>query len=78
VEYRITLKYFIIILLCSIDEVCPEQRREFLDFKYKHNFVRDVLFNIFRHAGLSAKSKASVNFLTDKQEGRYRLSGGRM
>jgi len=39
--------------------------KELPDFKYKHVFVRDVLFNIFRRAGVSVKKEASVNFLTD-------------
>jgi hypothetical protein len=35
--------------------------------------VRDVLFDIFRRAGISVKKEAPVNFLTDPQEGRSTL-----
>jgi hypothetical protein len=43
------------------------------DFKYKHDFVRDVIFNIFRRAGISVKKEVPVNFLTNQQEGRSTL-----
>jgi hypothetical protein len=39
--------------------------RELLGFKYRHDFVRDILFDIFRRAGVFVKKEASVNFLTD-------------
>jgi hypothetical protein len=53
--------------LFSIDEVCPVCRkacldkfgehavhcRELSDFKYRHDFVRDVLCDIFQRAGIS-------------------------
>ncbi|KAK2380389.1 hypothetical protein QL285_068089 [Trifolium repens] len=69
--------------LFLMDEVCPVYRkacldnfgehivhcRELSDFKYSHDFVRDVLFDVFKRAGISAKKEASVNFLTDPQEG---------
>lgn len=32
--------------------------------------VRDVLFDIFKRVGVSAKKEAPVNFLTDPTEGR--------
>jgi hypothetical protein len=35
--------------------------------------VRDVLFEIFRRAGVSVKKEAPVNFLTDPQERRSTL-----
>ncbi|PNX68064.1 auxilin-like protein [Trifolium pratense] len=35
--------------------------------------VRDVLFDIFRRAGIFVKKEAPVNFLTDPQEGRSTL-----
>ncbi|KAK2439585.1 hypothetical protein QL285_024234 [Trifolium repens] len=35
--------------------------------------VRDVLFDIFRRAGIYVKKEAPVNFLTDPQEGRSTL-----
>ncbi|MFS7949409.1 putative exostosin [Helianthus anomalus] len=42
-------------------------------FKYQHDLVSDVLFDIFRCAGISAKKEAPVNFLTDPLEGRSTL-----
>jgi hypothetical protein len=74
VEYRTILKYHLMIPLFPIDEVCPVCRKACLDnfgehtvhcrelsgFKYRHDFVRDVLFYIFRHAGISIKSVFSV------------------
>jgi hypothetical protein len=70
--------------LFPIDEVCPFCRKACLDsfgehavhckelpgFKYRHDFVRDVLYDIFRRAGVSVKKEAPVNFLADPQEGR--------
>ncbi|KAK2372319.1 hypothetical protein QL285_073465 [Trifolium repens] len=47
--------------------------REFPCFKYRHDLVRDVLFDIFRRARISVKKEAPVNFLTDPQEGRSTL-----
>ncbi|KAJ0679917.1 putative exostosin [Helianthus annuus] len=47
--------------------------RELRGFKYRYDLVRDVLFDIFRCAGISAKKEAPVNFLTDPLEGRYTL-----
>jgi hypothetical protein len=69
IEYRTILKYRLMIHLFPIDEVCPVCRkacldnfgdhavhcRELPDFKYRHNFVRDVLFDVFRCAGISEK-----------------------
>ena len=77
-EYRTILRYRLMIPLFSIDEVCPVCRKACLDtfgehvvhckelfgFKYRHDFVRDVLFDIFRRAGVSVKKGAPVNFLT--------------
>jgi hypothetical protein len=47
--------------------------RELPDFKYRHDLVRDVLFDIFRCAEISVKKEAPVNFLTYPQEGRLTL-----
>ena len=44
--------------------------KELPGFKYRHDMVRDVLFDICRRAGISAKKEASVNFLTDPLDGR--------
>ncbi|KAJ0793296.1 putative tetratricopeptide-like helical domain superfamily [Helianthus annuus] len=46
---------------------------ELTGFKYRHDLVRDVLFDIFRCAGISAKKETPVNFLTDPLEGRSTL-----
>ncbi|MFS8025730.1 putative petal formation-expressed [Helianthus anomalus] len=84
VEYRTILKYRLMIPLFPVDEVCPVCHKACLDsfgehavhckelpgFKYRHDLVRDVLFDIFRCAGISAKKEAPVNFLTDPLEGR--------
>nr|GEX90555.1 putative reverse transcriptase domain-containing protein [Tanacetum cinerariifolium] len=42
-------------------------------FKYRHDMVRDILFDICRCAGISAKKEAPVNFLTDPSDGRSTL-----
>jgi hypothetical protein len=47
--------------------------REFSGFKYRHDFVRNVLCDIFQRAGVSVKKEAPVNFLTDPQEERSTL-----
>jgi hypothetical protein len=44
--------------------------REFSDFKYRHDFVRDVLFDVFKRACVSVKKEAPMNFLIDPLEGR--------
>ncbi|MFS8017316.1 putative transcription regulator Others family [Helianthus anomalus] len=44
--------------------------KELLGFKYRHDWVRDVLWDILRRAWISAKKEAHVNFLTDPVEGR--------
>ncbi|KAK2405126.1 hypothetical protein QL285_054394 [Trifolium repens] len=86
-EYRDIPKYCLMILLFPKDDVCPICRkacfdtfgehaahcREFPDFKYRHDLVIDVLFNIFRRAEISVKKEAPVNFLTDPQEERSTL-----
>nr|GEZ78006.1 hypothetical protein [Tanacetum cinerariifolium] len=48
--------------------------KELPGFKYQHDMVRDVLFDICRHVGISAKKEAPVNFLTDPLDGRSTLS----
>ena len=79
VEYRTILRYRLMIPLFPIDEVCPICRKacldtfgehavhckELLGFKYIQDFVRDVLFDIFRRAEISVRKEAPVNFLTD-------------
>ncbi|PNY15245.1 auxilin-like protein [Trifolium pratense] len=87
IEYRTILRYRIMIPIFPIDEVCPVCRKACLDqfgehavhckelpgFKYRHDFVRDVLCDIFKRVGVSVKKEAHVNFLTDPQEGRLTL-----
>ena len=77
VEYHTILIYRLIIPLFPIDEVCPVCRKvcldtfgehvvhckELPDFKYRYDFVRDVLFDIFRW----------VNFLTHPLDRRSTL-----
>ncbi|GJW00191.1 hypothetical protein Tco_1555442 [Tanacetum coccineum] len=87
VEYRIILKYCLMIPLFLVDAICPVCRKACLDsfgehavhckelsgVKYRHDMVRDVLFDICRRAGISAKKEAPVNFLTDSSDGRSTL-----
>ncbi|GJU13398.1 hypothetical protein Tco_1135794 [Tanacetum coccineum] len=72
VEYRTILKYRLMIPLFPVDAICPVCRKACLDFfgehavhckelpgfKYRHDMVRDVLFDICRHAGISVKKEA--------------------
>ncbi|KAK2414882.1 hypothetical protein QL285_037419 [Trifolium repens] len=83
IEYCTIFSYRLMILLFPTDEVCPMCRKACLDtfgehathcrelpgFRYRHDLVRNVLFDIFRRAGISVKKEALVNFLTDPQEG---------
>ena len=87
VEYRTILKYRLMIPMYPEDETCPICRKACMDkygehavhckelpgFKYRHDWVRDVLGDILRRAGISAKKEAPVNFLTDPMEGRSTL-----
>ncbi|GJY46017.1 hypothetical protein Tco_0435080 [Tanacetum coccineum] len=87
VEYRTILKYPLMIQLFSIDAICPVCRKSCLDsfgehavhckelseFIYRHDMVRDVLFDIYRRARISAKKEAPANFLTDPSDGRSTL-----
>ncbi|GJV57040.1 hypothetical protein Tco_1458045 [Tanacetum coccineum] len=87
VEYCTILKYRLMISLFPVDAICLVCRKacldsfgehavhckELLGFKYRHNMVRDVLFDICRRDGISAKKEAPVNFLTDLSDGRSTL-----
>ena len=87
VEYRTILKYRLMIPLFTEGAPCPICHKMCLDsfgehavhckdmpgFKYRHDFVRDVLFDILKRAGISAKKEAPVNFLTDPKDGRSSL-----
>lgn len=87
VEYHTILRYRLMIPLFPNDVVCPVCRNvclntfrehvvhcnELLGFKYIHDFVRDVPFDIFRRARISVKKEASVNFLTNPLDRRSTL-----
>ena len=87
VEYRIILRYRYMILLFSINEVCHVYHKTCMDtfeehvvhckkhygFKYIHDFVRDIFFDIFRRTRVSMKNEASVNFLADPIDRRSTL-----
>ena len=74
-EYRTILRYRLMILLFSIHEVCYVCRKacldifwenvvhstELSDLKYKFDFDRDALFNIFRQTEVFVKRETSVN-----------------
>ncbi|GJU55159.1 hypothetical protein Tco_1228873 [Tanacetum coccineum] len=47
--------------------------KELLGFKYRHDMVRDALFDICRRVVISTKKEAPVNFLTDPLDGRLIL-----
>nr|GEZ86356.1 putative reverse transcriptase domain-containing protein [Tanacetum cinerariifolium] len=86
-EYCTILNYRLMISLFSVDVICPVCLKAFLDsfgehaiyykelpgFKYRYDMVRDILFDICRHGGISAKKEALVNFLTDPSDGRSTL-----
>nr|GEV13128.1 ribonuclease H-like domain-containing protein [Tanacetum cinerariifolium] len=87
VEYYTILKYRLMIPLFSVDAICLVCRTTCLDsfgehavhckelsgFKYRHDMVMDILFDICRRVGISAKKEAHVNFLTDPSDGRSTL-----
>ncbi|KAJ0935387.1 putative exostosin [Helianthus annuus] len=87
VEYRAILKYRLMIPLFPVDDPCPVCRkccldsfgehavhcRELLGFKYQHDLVQDVLYDVLKRARISAKKEVPVNFLTDSLEGRSTL-----
>ncbi|XP_076930364.1 uncharacterized protein LOC143595136 [Bidens hawaiensis] len=87
VEYRTILKYHLMIPLFPFDEICHVCCKACLDsygvhtvhcnelsgFKYRHDLVRDVLFDLFRQAKSSIKKEAPVNFLTDPSKGKSSL-----
>ncbi|GJX36954.1 putative reverse transcriptase domain-containing protein [Tanacetum coccineum] len=80
----IFVKYRLMIPLFPVDAICHVCRKACLDsfgehavhckelsgIKYRHDMVRDVLFNICRRAEISVKKEAHVNFLTDPSDGR--------
>jgi len=46
---------------------------ELHNFKYKHDFVTDTFFDVFRQARASMKKERHVNFLSDLLDGRSTL-----
>lgn len=38
-----------------------------IDFKYRHDIVSDVTFDIFQQTRITMKKETHVNFLTDTQ-----------
>lgn len=86
-EYRSTLKYSLMIPLFPEDEPCPVCKKACLDnfgehalhckelpgFKYRHDLVRDMLFDVLKRAGIAAKKEAPVYFLTDPNDRRSSL-----
>ncbi|KAM0001924.1 putative exostosin [Helianthus debilis subsp. tardiflorus] len=71
VEYRVILKYRLMIPMYPEDETCPicrkalklvwiNSRKEVYGFKYQHDWVRDVLWDILRRVVISAKKEAHV------------------
>ncbi|GJY86263.1 putative reverse transcriptase domain-containing protein [Tanacetum coccineum] len=87
VEYRTIMKYRLMIPLFPVDEICPVyckacldsfrehviHYKEFISFKYRHDMVRDVFYDVCRRAGITAKKEAPVNFLTDQLDERSTL-----
>lgn len=47
--------------------------RELPSFKYRHDLVRDIMFDIFRRVEISMKKETNVNFLINPCEGRSKL-----
>ncbi|GJT16820.1 retrovirus-related pol polyprotein from transposon TNT 1-94 [Tanacetum coccineum] len=87
VVYRTILKYHLMIPLFPVDAICPVCHKACLDsfgehavhckelsgFKNRHDMVMDVLFDICRRVGISAKKEAPVIFLTDLSDRRSTL-----
>ncbi|GKB80070.1 hypothetical protein Tco_0946965 [Tanacetum coccineum] len=73
---RLLMMIHWMIPLFSVDEPCPVCRKVCLDsfgehaahckelpgFKYRHDLVRDVLYDVLKRAGISSKREAPVNF----------------
>ncbi|PNX84466.1 auxilin-like protein [Trifolium pratense] len=84
IEFLSVLKYRPMISLFPANEVCPVCRkacldrfvehafhcRELPDYKYRHDFVRNIIFYVFKRDRVSMKKEAFVNFLTDPLERR--------
>ncbi|KAL6558402.1 hypothetical protein OROMI_018753 [Orobanche minor] len=86
VEYQSILKNRLMIPLYPSVSRCPACFTGCLDtygehavhckvdpgFKFRHNHVRDTLYDVLWRAGISAKKEAAVKFLTNPLEGRSR------
>ncbi|GKA89211.1 hypothetical protein Tco_0811023 [Tanacetum coccineum] len=86
-EYRTILKYRLMITF-SVDVICLVCRKACLDsfgehavhckdlpgFKYRHDMVRDVLFDISRRAGISVKKEAHMGWKETCVRGSDRVS----
>ncbi|GJZ17499.1 hypothetical protein Tco_0553622 [Tanacetum coccineum] len=72
------------ISLVPVNAICPVCRKTCLDsfgehevyckelssFKYEHDMVRDIFFDVCRRVRVSAKKEAPANFLTDPSDER--------
>jgi hypothetical protein len=82
-EYRIILRYRLIIPWFLIDEVCSVYRKAYLDLGNMQFIVESFQTSntnmtlwetsFFRCVGVSVKKETLVNFLIDPQEGKERL-----
>nr|GEW72922.1 hypothetical protein [Tanacetum cinerariifolium] len=80
VEYRTILKYRLMIPLFSIDAICPVCHKACLDsfgehavhfkelprFKYRHDMVRDILFDIWLSSKGFTAGQAALKAASDK------------
>ncbi|KAL6533605.1 hypothetical protein OROHE_013438 [Orobanche hederae] len=87
VEYQSILKYRLMIHLYPFDSRCLACFTGCLDtyrehaahckvgpgFKFRHDHVRDTLYDVLWRAGISTKKEAAINFLTNSLEGRSTL-----
>jgi hypothetical protein len=85
-EYRAVLSYRLMIPLFVDGDVCPKCKvkmdpygdhaihcQKQPGFKYRHDLVRDVLYDTLVRAGIPATKEAPVNFLTPPGENRSTL-----
>jgi hypothetical protein len=75
--YFLLMRYVLFVVSLGLDRFRKHTAhcRELSSFKYIHDFVRKVLLDVFKHAWVSVKKEASVNFLTDPLEGRSTFRG---
>nr|GEY34823.1 RNA-directed DNA polymerase, eukaryota [Tanacetum cinerariifolium] len=70
-KHAIDIFDFMRIKLGNEDKVAFWEDKELPGFKYRHDLVRDVLYDVLKRAGISSKKEAPVNFLTDPLEEAY-------